>query len=161
MSFPMTTDAFAAYVLAGSATFTAKSSASGKHFTFKADKKSKEDADDVWFFSVLTDASSNSYSYIGTLFGESRKISLTRKSVFAADAPCVKALQWVLDCAFIRHEMKSVEVFHDGTCARCGRQLTHPDSIQSGLGPECSKKAGVSQLRADFVSATSQWSAAA
>lgn len=31
----------------------------------------------------------------------------------------------------------SVEFWHQGTCARCGRSLTVPESIASGLGPEC------------------------
>lgn len=30
-----------------------------------------------------------------------------------------------------------VEFWHQGTCARCGRSLTVPESIASGLGPEC------------------------
>lgn len=29
------------------------------------------------------------------------------------------------------------------TCGACGRELTHPDSIPLGLGPECAHKIGV------------------
>lgn len=28
----------------------------------------------------------------------------------------------------------------EGTCIRCNRKLTHPDSIASGIGPECSQR---------------------
>ena len=31
----------------------------------------------------------------------------------------------------------TLTVFHDGKCGRCGRKLTVPESIQSGLGPVC------------------------
>lgn len=28
----------------------------------------------------------------------------------------------------------------EGRCIRCNRRLTHPDSIDSGIGPECGKR---------------------
>lgn len=35
-----------------------------------------------------------------------------------------------------------VEIWHEGKCGRCGRQLTVPESIESGFGPECVKMIG-------------------
>lgn len=32
---------------------------------------------------------------------------------------------------------KGVSVMHEGTCCRCARPLTHPESIDVGFGPEC------------------------
>ena len=32
------------------------------------------------------------------------------------------------------------EARHEGRCARCGRALTVPESIDSGFGPECARK---------------------
>lgn len=32
-------------------------------------------------------------------------------------------------------------VYHEGRCGRCGRRLTVPESIVSGIGPECRNKA--------------------
>jgi hypothetical protein len=29
---------------------------------------------------------------------------------------------------------------HEGHCGRCGRTLTHPDSINTGYGPECAAR---------------------
>lgn len=34
------------------------------------------------------------------------------------------------------------EVLHEGRCVRCNRKLTHPESIKSGIGPECAGKWG-------------------
>jgi hypothetical protein len=51
-----------------------------------------------------------------------------------------KVLQWVL--TLIRNDRSppvGYEIRHAGRCGRCGRLLTVPESIESGLGPECSK----------------------
>lgn len=32
------------------------------------------------------------------------------------------------------------EVWHMGHCAKCGKALSHPDSLQNGIGPDCIKK---------------------
>lgn len=34
------------------------------------------------------------------------------------------------------------EVLIEGTCVRCNRKLTHPESITSGIGPECAQIVG-------------------
>lgn len=30
--------------------------------------------------------------------------------------------------------------YYEGRCRRCNRLLTHPESIKSGIGPECAKR---------------------
>lgn len=35
---------------------------------------------------------------------------------------------------------ETVEVWHEGRCARCARRLTVPESIILGLGPECATR---------------------
>lgn len=47
--------------------------------------------------------------------------------------------------AFIHQALKNpgilnqrgVSLLHEGICCRCGRPLTHPESIEVGFGPEC------------------------
>lgn len=36
-----------------------------------------------------------------------------------------------------------LEVWHDGACCRCGRQLTDPASVEAGIGPTCRARMGV------------------
>lgn len=36
-----------------------------------------------------------------------------------------------------RYEGKGAEYMFAGTCRKCNRQLTNPDSIESGIGPVC------------------------
>ena len=35
----------------------------------------------------------------------------------------------------------NVTVWHEGKCGACGRKLTVPDSIKSGIGPVCAARA--------------------
>jgi hypothetical protein len=39
--------------------------------------------------------------------------------------------------------LNGCEVYHEGRCGRCNRKLTVPESIETGLGPECASKLGL------------------
>jgi len=53
------------------------------------------------------------------------------------EAPSVKAIGW-----FVEHlGATNVSFWHEGSCGRCGRALTVPESIESGLGPVCAARA--------------------
>lgn len=127
-----------AYALAGKAKVTLVSRASGARFTFQI-KKAKEDPrwpGASWFVALLSGPDNQSdYNYLG-LIKEAPggpRFRLTAKSRAGLDAPSVKAITF-----FLRHpEHEQLEVWHSGTCGRCGRELTVPSSIESGLGPVC------------------------
>lgn len=59
-----------------------------------------------------------------------------------AKAPQEKAdlartiLNWTFG-AVKRGDLQTVRVLHEAVCARCGRKLTVPESIDSFMGPEC------------------------
>jgi hypothetical protein len=40
-----------------------------------------------------------------------------------------------------------VSIYHNGACGACGRKLTDPVSIATGLGPECTKRIGADEIR--------------
>lgn len=127
-------DARLAYIFGGSATFTLKSLTSGAHYTYRvAAAKVDEGKPAVHFVSVLT--GSEAYTYLGTCFAQG-PMRLTQKSHLAPGASAVKAFQWLQR----NPASTEAEVWHDGTCARCGRQLTDPESIATGLGPVCRTK---------------------
>lgn len=50
----------------------------------------------------------------------------------------IKALGWLLN----HHDSLPdiVHVLHNGRCSRCGRKLTDPESLRTGIGPTCRKK---------------------
>lgn len=61
----------------------------------------------------------------------------------SADAPSSAAFKWALT-KLMRGAVLApeCEVWHDGTCARCGRTLTTPESVAAGLGPICANRVG-------------------
>lgn len=126
------------YMLAGNATFTIVSGKTGTRFTYKV--RASDDGK-LFFVSLLTGANNEAdYEYIGTIFSTGvRTFRHGKKSRVSADAPSVKAFGWFL--GRLAHGVpETVEFFHSGRCGRCARKLTVPESIQSGLGPECAEK---------------------
>jgi hypothetical protein len=58
--------------------------------------------------------------------------------VLKPNHPSFRALEWAIKHLPLgtAHDM---EIWHQGECGRCGRLLTHPVSIATGFGPECTK----------------------
>jgi hypothetical protein len=148
------------FMLAGNATFTVESKRTGKRLTFKLrrpdDKRSgwvdsrgrhwPTTRKAIWV-SVLTGPNNDSdYVYLGTMWEDAEKITydVGRKSRIAADAPSQQAAMWL--AKMLNGPVEALEaqanVYHAGRCGRCGRTLTVPSSIESGLGPECAGKVG-------------------
>ena len=124
-----------AYLFAGKATITIKSLASGNHYTYRINKSFDGH---VFFVKVLCD--SDQYVYVGILRSKDEgNITLTQKSTMTQDTPAVKAFDYMLSHVQQNSIPNMLEIRHEGTCGRCGRQLTHPDSIDRGIGPECIK----------------------
>ena len=126
------------FVMAGNATFTLLSTATGKHYTYKVTKS--KDAP-RWFVKVLCGRDNeNDYRYIGMI--QNRTFLLTSGSELAPNCPSVISFRWFfLRLAKNNRAPEGLEVWHAGRCCRCGRTLTVPESIALGLGPECAKAA--------------------
>lgn len=96
------------------------------------------------FVSVMTGTDNeNHFSYIGLLNSFTGGLKTTRGSKLAADDVRVVIIDRVLSrlCANEQHIIESHgwELKHEGKCGRCGRKLTNPESIETGIGPVCSK----------------------
>lgn len=129
------------FTFGGNATITLESLKSGKHFTFKVKKAKKDDEKSPFFVSVLSGPDNNSsYSYVGVITSDKKNFKLTQKSKVSSDAISYKAFNFFF-LQLINGKIHSdLRVYHSGTCGRCGRKLTTPDSINRGIGPECAKK---------------------
>lgn len=103
------------------------------------------EASDRLFVAVLTGADNTSdYTYLGSIVKTPHpRYEHGRKSPIGPDAPSAKAAQWYLSRLFGGGDVSQVEVWHDGTCGRCGRDLTDPVSVSRGIGPDCWEKMGV------------------
>lgn len=133
----------AVFTLAGHATLTLKSLASGSHYTYRV---SKSDDGRLWFVSVLVDGGDGTYAYLGIIRPESNGplFRTTAKSSFKDDSPACRAFRYFFQAVVLHHTVPAqLEVRHEGHCGRCGRELTHPDSIDRGIGPDCAGHLGI------------------
>lgn len=130
------------FLLAGNAYATLVSERTNERFTFrvvKADKKPGDTREPPHFVSVLT--SPDVYTYMGVIFG-GKVYSHGRKSKITSDAPSAKAFAWFWKNLSSGYISPACQLWHEGRCGRCGRRLTVPESIDTGMGPECAKKTG-------------------
>lgn len=131
------------FLLAGNAYATFVSHATGTRFTYRISlPKTRRDPKVAppHFVAVLTGPdNSESYTYIGCI-PASNLFHYSRKSSVAGDAPSVKAFEWVWRRLAAGHVPETVDIMHAGRCGRCGRRLTVPESLETGLGPECAQK---------------------
>jgi hypothetical protein len=114
---------------------TARSLATGNHYTFKFRQSRSSSREDLLAL-VLTDG--DKWQNLGYVDFATRSTRLGQYSQFSRFSPCFQALAWLVKLAEFNPAV--VEVMHDGRCGRCGRPLTHPDSIQAGIGPICAQR---------------------
>jgi len=126
------------YLLAGRAVVTLENSETGNRFTYKVKGLEKDDGTMLYFVSVLSGHDNDSdYAYMGTIFADGR-FKLTKKSRISAEAASYKAFYWLYEMLKQGKELpEQVNFYHAGTCGRCGRTLTVPESIETGMGPHC------------------------
>jgi len=146
---PLSPAAVPTFVTSGRALFTVVGKES--RFTFKVNapkhnrdgEKVTPETSEVKFVSVLTGSDNTSdYSFLGTVFSDGT-FRLSPKSRIGQDAPSAKAAQWFFGRVAAKAIPAALEVWHHGKCCRCGRTLTVPSSISSGIGPECAHKRGL------------------
>lgn len=136
------------YIFAGKAEFTLKSNVTGKHFTYRVVKSSwypDPEARVVYYLSGSDNE--NDFAYLGILNKYKRDSdSLTMMRVRHTDnspderSPVFSAIAWfcrTMNCTKIPD---NVEFMHSGKCSACGRKLTTPESIQTGMGKICAEK---------------------
>jgi hypothetical protein len=121
------------FILGGKSLFTFLNTRTENRFTFKV-KKHK--TDNIFFVSILTNP--EVYQFIGSIKGE--VFFHSKKSKISKDAQSVKVFDYVFFNLNKNKLPEFIEIWHEGKCAKCGRTLTVPSSIESGFGPECSKR---------------------
>jgi hypothetical protein len=128
-------------MLAGHAVFTVEVPAEAQvradarpHYTYKVRSFVSSEGEPLYSVAVLTDE----YQYIGMLNPNTGAVKLTKATKLTDEAPAVKLIRWVLGHLFTEKALPAAwKLHHEGRCAACGRQLTTPESIERGFGPEC------------------------
>lgn len=139
------------YIEGGNAKLTIQSKATEDRFTFRFRRPTEGAlqpgrAAPIWV-SVLNGPDNDShYQFIGTIFPDrsTSEIRPSQRSKVSMDAPSAKAVSWLLRQAYLGQNDEALfgraSIWHEGTCGRCGRTLTVPESVSSGFGPECIKR---------------------
>lgn len=139
------------FILAGDATFTIEcppevAANHRPHYTYRVQKVEANDRwPEAWFVKTLTGPDNeSSYTYLGKLDPFTSEVKLTAKSCDGPDAFRYRILNRVLARVWCddhaAYEEAGYKLHHEGRCGRCGRKLTVPESVESGIGPECAKK---------------------
>lgn len=157
------TNAIRNFIFAGKATFTLVSIRTGTRFTYRVSRANGEDEERPYFIGVLSGSDNEShYSYMGTIFPNNvQTVRFTAKSRVERDAPSAKGFCWFLARLISGGDLSQIEFWHAGCCGACGRLLTVPESIASGLGPVCAGKAGYKVTSASKISSSSSTAKAA
>lgn len=122
------------FVSAGNANFTITSKKTGTHYTYHITKKGNR-----WFVRIQTTYGESVYAGYLTNYLGKWVFYKGQNGNCSADDTRVLALMWTLyHCDDIDFTDK-IKFQHLGKCCKCGRPLTNPESIDLGIGPECSK----------------------
>lgn len=127
------------FILAGNAYFTLRSRKTSTRYTFRVSESKDGKAH---FVSCLYGTSNtDDYAYVGLI--RDAEFRLTAKSRFTVESPQAKAFNYLWHHLMNADRLpEQLEFWHEGRCGRCGRVLTVPESIASGIGPECAKIMG-------------------
>lgn len=135
------------YMFAGKAEFTLQSNVTGKHYTYRILSKNNDHEYPIKFLYVLSGSNNDDdWSYAGTTRmlkvhpSHNVTFNTTPKSKFNFKSPAITAFLWFIR-QLNKNEMSAdVSFLHSGKCSACGRKLTTPESIRTGLGPVCRSK---------------------
>ena len=121
------------YALAGNAVVTLEGKTS--RFTYRIEASKKPGSKVTHWVYVLNGPNNETdHRFIGGI--TSLGFYRSNKSPISAGAPSVKAFAW-----WMRHiDDSQVRVYHSGSCGRCGRTLTTPESVRTGIGPTCAAR---------------------
>lgn len=144
------------YVTAGKATFTLVSPKTGRRFTYRMIKQVLSQGTVSYTINLLQgDNNDKDYHFIGRYYPCSTDVSRKPNIFFIKHGQFYdrfsdltitnglsyseSAIAYLLLCTQ-EYLQKGGEFWHSGRCGRCGRLLTDPASIKTGLGPHCRRK---------------------
>lgn len=120
--------------------FTIKSLVTGNHFSYQLKHPKRQGGDHLLTMSYIFShpISGGHRKYLGYVNWEGEQVSA---GMSGDDRdPAFIALAWYLRYLWsLKIAPHSAQLIHSGKCGRCGRELTDPRSIETGLGPECRK----------------------
>jgi hypothetical protein len=117
------------------------------HYTFQVNhREATEKWGESYFVKLLAGPDNTSdYQYLGMLNPQTGQVKLTRASRMTDDSWPVRLVRRIFARLWANEGAKIAQagfrLMHSGRCGRCGRKLTTPESLDSGLGPVCRMRA--------------------
>jgi hypothetical protein len=131
---------FRNFIFAGRSVFTLENNETGNYITFKIKelKKNYKVIPGVFVVEckVLGDKDTG-YCFLGFLNLNERKF---RRRFWDHNFIGYKTLFWLLKNLENLEKYEKLSIYHEGRCCKCSMPLTVPESIDSGIGPECNKR---------------------
>lgn len=146
------------FMLAGCSEFILVSGKTGTKLRYKLDKKlstqnlnTNSSDEDQFIYWLNTGEKSGTLIYGGVLFFDSNDNQFkfgkgARGNLLKTDIR-IKSLLYVLNNLYKNNTQINVKIYHVGKCGKCGKKLTDPVSILTGLGPHCAKQCGIPRAR--------------
>lgn len=134
------------FILGGKAVFTVTNKVTGNHFTYRVSKMTQPNTHQ-WFVNLGIGYEDSIYMGMIRLRNGDYEFFRTAKSRMSEDAESVKTFKLLLAAANMDEDNSMIDSSgvlkfqHEGKCCVCARPLTNPESIESGIGPECRMKA--------------------
>lgn len=138
------------FMLAGKSEFILHSTKTNEDFKFKLDKKdSKYNAGEFIYFVSLKVGRIDQYAGVMWFNSNTSEFNFKEKvdGPVKASSVEIRSLLFVLNKLYKEDTVQYLEVYHVGKCGRCGKKLTTPESILTGLGPSCSKNLGIPRIK--------------
>lgn len=129
------------YIKAGDCRITIQNEKTQTHFTYKF-KQSKKNPKVYWVsvLAMIDYTSDDAYWFLGG-YSEEQSYLYSQNSPIKSNTKSAATIQWFFDKFLHPNAFKAkyptVKVFYQGTCGRCGKLLTHPESLKVGYGREC------------------------
>ena len=115
--------------------FTIKSNATGKDFTFRIVTKPYKGRT---YTHVYVETQYLNFKHLGTYF--KGKIYKNSKAVTSDSAKAIAFVMAKVEKGAFSWLDNNITVYHLGKCLKCGRALTDAQSIEVGLGSVCQSK---------------------
>lgn len=132
------------FLTAGRAIFTVARTDTNQHYTYKITEPDtqRDPKNPIYFVSFLSGPDNETdYTYLGLLRMPQGIVVQTVKSGAKATETIFKVANWAIKLVLKGDAPpENYKISHCGTCGRCGRTLTHPESLETGLGPVCAEK---------------------
>jgi hypothetical protein len=129
---------------AGNSTLTFRNNQSETHMTVRVkqakDKEDRKKKLPIFFVNVsLLDDKTTGFVFAGTFFTDTMVMKLSKHA--PSDSRIGQVMSWIFRAVHNPQILKdkNVSLLHEGRCCRCALPLTHPESINTGLGPDCLK----------------------